>query len=346
MMQFTLLIPTYGRPALLRRLLHYYENKSFQYPIIIADSSDTTAFGENRETISHCRACKVEHHSFDPSIEFFEKVVRALKTVDTPYVSLCADDDFIASRSITRSVEFLTKHPSYSAAQGRSFTVEISDDRRLRVVAYPQHAIKGVDAKTRLESYFENPSANFYAIYRTAVLKEIMEHISRNRTDNTRFEELAVSSLGAISGNIAVLPTLHMVRQSSRKRADSGSRQTGSWVAVMESPAFTTNKERFLELITEALVEGGIERPAARQCIQTCFDIYLGQAQGNMPRPQRITLLDRLVALSLSPIATTKPRTLAVHLLRHIPFVRTLRSEFLPIAQLISQHPNGIETAP
>lgn len=345
MSQFTLLVPTRDRPALLQRLLHYYENESFQNFIVVADSSDTTAFEENRKTMSRCRACKVVHRGFDSSIEFFEKVVNALKTVDTPYVGLCADDDFIASHSVDRSVEFLTKHPSYNAVQGRSFTVEISNNQKLHVVAYPQHAVEGADAKTRFESYFKNPSPNFYAVYRTAVIKDIFARISRYRTDNTRFEELAVSSLAAVSGNIAVLPTLHMVRQTSRNRTDSGSKQTGGWRTIVQLDSFTKNRQIFIAMLSEALRKHGMDSHSAEQVVVRCFDTYLAQALGTIKRPQRISILERAIAATLSPTSphSTFRRLGAYALLRLSPRLQTLHVEFSTTASLIEKYPDGIK---
>lgn len=344
MTRFTLLVPTYGRPALLRRLLHYYENYNFQHSIAIADSSDTTVSEENRETISRCHALKATHISFDPAIEIYTKITSALNSIDTPYVGLCSDDDFIASHSIARSFGFLEKHPRYSAVQGRSFTVEISSDRGLRVVAYPQHAVEGADAKNRVESYFKNPTSNFYAIHRTEILKETLARISRYRTDNTRFEELAVSSLGAISGNVAVLPTLHMVRQSSRNRIDSGSKQTGGWRMITQTPSFAKDRGRFIDMLTEGLCEQGMKEDPARKLITRCFDSYLAQALGTAKRPRRLSLKERVIAATLSPASRASlVRRTGTAVLMHIsPRLQALHTECNPIITLIEKYPDGI----
>ena len=343
MTQFTLLVPTYGRSTLLRRLLHYYENENFQHSIVIADSSDRAAFEENRETISRCHALRVTHISFDPAIEIYTKITNALNSIDTPYVGLCSDDDFIASRSIARSFEFLEKHPRYSAVQGRSFIAEISNDG-LRVSAYPQHGVEGPTVTARIESYFRNPTSNFYAIYRTPIFKDILARISRYRTSNTRFEELAVSSLGAVSGNVAVLPTLHMVRQNSRNRTDSGSKQTGGWSMIMQTSSFAKDRGRFIDMLSEALCEHGVGEDPARKLITRCFDNYLAQALGTTERPRRLSLKERVIAATLSPASSASPvRRMGATVLMHIsPRLQALHTECNSIIALIEKYPDGI----
>jgi len=343
MNNFTLLVPTRGRATLLRRLLAYYESEKFPHPIIIADSSAPPILEENRDTVSRCRTINIEHRAFDPSTEIFEKIMSALTTVGTSHVGLCADDDFVAASSIRQSLAFLEKHPRYSAVEGRSFMAEPGRER-LHLSAYPQREVKGATAKTRIESYFENPTSNFYAIYRTGVFKDILARISRYRTDNTRFEELAVSSLGAIRGNVGVLPTLYMVRQSSRDRTDSGSQQTGGWRTIAEAPSFTKDRGRFIDMLTEALCEHGMEQVPARNLIIRCFDDYLAQALGTRESPRRLSLKERVIAATLSPASgTSLVRKIGAIALMHIsPRLRALRAECTPIITLIEEYPNGI----
>ena len=343
MNNFTLLVPTYGRAPLLQRLLTYYESEKFPHLIIVADSSAPPILEENRDTVSRCRSTNIEHRVFDPSIEIFEKITSALNGVSTSHVVLCSDDDFIAASSIDRSLAFFEKHSRHSAVEGRSFMAEPGRGR-LCMSAYPQREVKGATAKTRIESYFENPTSNFYAIHRTEIFKDILARISRYRTDNTRFEELAVSSLGAISGNVAVLPTLHMVRQSSRNRADSGSKQTGGWSMIMQTPSFAKDRGRFIDMLTESLREQGMEQVPAKNLITGCFDNYLAQALGTTERPRRLSLKERVIAATLSPASSTSPvRRRGATVLMHIsPRLQALHTECNSIIALIEKYPDGI----
>src|SRR3990167_5178120 len=97
MRTFSLLIPTFGRPALLRRLLTYLATQEFPHPIVVADSSIPAVRDENRNTILGHQNLTVVHHVFDPSIEIYKKITLALQSIESDSVGLCSDDDFLAA---------------------------------------------------------------------------------------------------------------------------------------------------------------------------------------------------------------------------------------------------------
>lgn len=340
---FSLLVPTFGRAALLRRLLSYYASTRFPYPIIIADSSIDDVRDENRDTISRCTELHITHRTFDPSIETFQKITEVLRSIESDAAGLCSDDDFLAAGAPARAVTFLARHEEYIAVQGRSFIANITHVPALSS-AFPQQGVYADTAVERLQSYFRNATANVYAIYRTSVFTDILAHIARFRTKNTRFEELAISGLGVIHGNVAVLNALHLVRQSSRNRVDSGSKLTGGWRHITESESFARDKARFIEMLSEALAERGTEKQVAFECVTKCFDAYLQEkVQGHPTRDPR-SVQERAIALMLSPQQGRLPpvRRILATLMRSHPTLQTIYREYSPIARLISQYPDGI----
>ncbi|HEY4520788.1 MAG TPA: TIGR00180 family glycosyltransferase [Candidatus Paceibacterota bacterium] len=343
MKTFTLLIPTYGRPALLRRLLTYYAEAHFPDRIIVADSSTRDITDENRDTTSGYPELHIIHRTFDPSIEIYQKMTEVLRSIDSDAIGLCSDDDFIAAAAPARAVRFLGQHEDYIAVQGRSF---IADTSRIRIPlsAFPQRPVRSNTATDRLQSYFQDPTANFYAIYRTTVFRHTLDRIMRFRTDNTRFEELAFSCLGAIEGNIMVLNALHLVRQSSRNRVDSGSKQTGGWPHVVRSTSFPKNKQLFMEMLSEALVEHGTEKSAARRLIVDHFESYLEEKLHPSYAREPRSIQERAIAMMLSPNQGRLPllRRGVAAITRGSPKMRALSKEYAPVAQLISQYPDGI----
>jgi len=345
MTPFSLLVPTFNRAALLRRLLSYYRTARFTYPIIIADSSPEDVLCENRDTIARCPELHITHRTFDQSIETFQKITEAAGSSDSDTIGLCSDDDFIATGAPARAVRFLSRHQEYVAVQGRSF---IADVARIPITlsAFPQRSVHAEMATDRLRSYFHDATANVYAVHRTSTFIDILARIARFRTDNTRFEELAISGLGAIHGNIAVLNSLHLVRQSSRNRADSGSRLTGGWRQAAESESFPRNKELFREMLSEALAEHSVETNVARKLVLECFDSYLEGKLRPAPIGEPRSIQERATAMMLSPDqGRLRPvRRIAATFMRTSPAMQTLSKEYAPIEQLISQYPDGIST--
>ena len=345
MTPFSLLIPTFNRAALLRRLLSYYTAAQFPHPIIVADSSVDDIRDENRDTISRCAGLHITHRTYESSTETFHKITDALRSIESDAIGLCADDDFLCAEAPARALRLLAQNPEYASVQGRSF---IADSTRgsLTLSAFPQRGVYAKSATLRLRLYFHNPTANFYAIHRTRVLKTAFTRLARFRTDNSRFEELAVSTLGAIEGDVAVLNALHYVRQSSKNRADSGSRLTGGWKHISESASFAKNREIFIQILAEALVERGIDKETAFECAAQCFDMYVQEKlDGNNVRDPR-SMQERAIALMLLPAQGRMPaaRRILAFLMRSYPPLRSIYREYSPIAQLISQYPDGIST--
>jgi hypothetical protein len=84
--QYSLLIPTYNRPAHLARLLRFLERQQATFRIAVLDSSAEEARRANREAV-RASGCDVRHLEFDSAIPPFEKFWRGAMQVETPFAS-------------------------------------------------------------------------------------------------------------------------------------------------------------------------------------------------------------------------------------------------------------------
>ena len=98
----TVVIPTQNRPQHLNRLLNCIRERVH---ILVADSSDLRS-GLGVNTTSSLLVEK-----FDVNTSFSKKIYEALKIVDTPYVQLCADDDFPILSTSERCMQVLENDP-------------------------------------------------------------------------------------------------------------------------------------------------------------------------------------------------------------------------------------------
>ena len=71
-MDHSILIPTYNRPANLRRLLSYFERSGLDLPVLVLDSSTDEQKTENRAVVRKS-SLDVAIHEFDSSLHPFEK---------------------------------------------------------------------------------------------------------------------------------------------------------------------------------------------------------------------------------------------------------------------------------
>jgi len=104
--KYTLIVPTYNRPVLLNGLLGHLATKRASFPILVLDSSQSAHRDQNSRIISKYKL-NTQHVLFDENIAFQSKISAQLAKVETPYVSLCADDDLVFPGAIEACVKEL-----------------------------------------------------------------------------------------------------------------------------------------------------------------------------------------------------------------------------------------------
>src|SRR5262245_29797980 len=108
--RYTLLIPTFNRPAHLRSLLGYLSARRLEYPIRVLDSSSGEALSRNRETVSRT-ALDVVHDIYDAAIPVHKKIGLGVASVESTYCSLCADDDVLFTDELNALLDILDADP-------------------------------------------------------------------------------------------------------------------------------------------------------------------------------------------------------------------------------------------
>src|SRR6476469_32421 len=104
----TLILILHNRTQNMLRLMEYYAG--IEWPVIIADSSTqpmNMIFEKNID------------YSYTPGLTFTQKIEHVLDKVQSKYVVMCADDDFIVPGAIAECCAFLDENSGYSTAQGR-----------------------------------------------------------------------------------------------------------------------------------------------------------------------------------------------------------------------------------
>jgi hypothetical protein len=82
--RYTLVIPTFNRPAHLRRLLGYMAARRFEYPIRVLDSSGDDALAQNRETVGR-GGLDLVHDVYDPATPMHKKIELGLAPVESTF---------------------------------------------------------------------------------------------------------------------------------------------------------------------------------------------------------------------------------------------------------------------
>ena len=217
--RYTLLIPTYNRPAYLRSLLGYLAARRFEYPIRVLDSSFAEALAQNREAIRQA-GLDVSHQVYDAATAVVVKLADGTQSVETPYCSLCADDDILFTNHLDQLLDQLDANPHLVAAHGYYINFKRGDVFDISDIFYWASSIEADDPLKRIVAQMGNYQAIFYAISRTSVLQSVLPQLAR--VQSPLAQELLASSLTLIAGGVCRLPNFFMARNTGPSIATEG----------------------------------------------------------------------------------------------------------------------------
>ena len=218
-LRYTLLIPTYNRSAHLRSLLGYLAARRFEYPVRVLDSSSGDALSQNREAVDRGGLDAV-HEVYDPAIPVHKKIVHAIRSVESTYCSLCADDDVLFTDHLGGLLDVLDADPALVVAHGYYVNFRPGEIFDVWHTDYSAPSIVAGDALERIVQQMSNYQAIFYAVHRTDVMKSI--HVPLDRVNSLWTQELLMSSLTLIAGGAHRAPQYYMARKTNPSIATEG----------------------------------------------------------------------------------------------------------------------------
>jgi len=213
-------MPTQNRAPFLRRAFRFYEDEKLPYRIVLADSSEPEMKAEVKRLVEFS-SLNIELHDYAFGFNPVRKFEFALSTIDTEYVVMIADDDFIFPGALISCVEFLKGNPTYSAANGRSYLFSIAETGVYGPVSsvevYPQRALEAASPERRFKTHMRNWTTNAYSVQRTGNLKDIIA-VHNRLGEDIRAMELHWYATNVIRGKVAKLDVDYNFRQNNNDK--------------------------------------------------------------------------------------------------------------------------------
>jgi glycosyltransferase domain-containing protein len=197
------------------------ENIFDDFDYIIADGSKKESNRiifkclENKENIKYVR------YPFDANVEdYIRKITDAVSQVETPYVMICDNDDFLNYKGIIKCIEVLEINTDYGFSHGTIRGIsKIKGDREGKNQRYKIHDYKldvlsvdgltGIDAiKKSLVPY----SYVWYGVYRTEVYKKIWNILDSSSIKNLYLIEIFQSHLAFTYAKLKAVKYTHYIR--------------------------------------------------------------------------------------------------------------------------------------
>lgn len=204
--KLTIIIPTHNRPLPMKRAINYYS--SWNCRVIICDSS--LHFSEEKEHSN------IDHVHF-PQQNFSEKIYNAIQLVTTPFVCLCADDDFLSEDGITRGMNFLEANEDYVSVQGRYIQFWLAGNHIPCVPLYEQAFgmhFNEENPEQRILSSAHSGMHQLYSLHRTEILKHSFSICKDIKLPT--LSEYSSNIVGVIFGKHIMLPIFWMARDRER----------------------------------------------------------------------------------------------------------------------------------
>ncbi|MCU0120643.1 TIGR00180 family glycosyltransferase [Pseudomonas sp. B2M1-30] len=212
--QLTVVLISHERPAFLRRAVTFYS--SLPYRILVLDSSAEAQPGMAG------RYPNVDYQHL-PQYGYWgirAKLAYGVDQVATPLMVFAADDDFHVPEALHESVAFMQANPDYSLCHGYSMMYlslanSVSYYRRDKKVC--EDYASDV-AQERIHDYLYQYLPPFYAVQRTAVLREWYEVLPHDTS--FQWQEVGHTYYLLARGKARILPIPYVVRELNYQHSD------------------------------------------------------------------------------------------------------------------------------
>ena len=286
--RFTIIIPTYNKPDYLKRILTYFLSFKKRINIIVLDGSD-----EVFPDISVYED-KIEYlHT--PKLDPFERSKLALNKINTPYVLVCADDDFVVPDAVIKVIDFLDNNPDYASGQGVSYSFYYKNHFIEKYSPFWDMNNRKINDNTpseRIINIMSNWILIAYSVFRTEVFKVINENIYfglKVFRYNTALTELLYNIYTIIEGKHIVLPLLYSAREVA---FNSSGYITAFLEEVVYKKKYRQDYQNFLQFTSEYLSkEEKIDIEEARRVIKNavyCFICIFLPGFYHIPLPRKL----------------------------------------------------------
>lgn len=242
MYNFTLIIPTHNRHGYLERSVNYYQELKAE--IIYCDSSENAYQGEISSNVRYLHL---------PSQRFGNKVMEALTYVETQFVALCADDDFIIIDALYEGVTTLEEDTRFKTAVGKyvAFYEKFDGNFYSPYQALPSTLM--YDSKKNATLFFRNYYQILWAMYDRDILIKSFNIISQGSFKNDNFIEIVIGACACFNGGIKFLDTIWGVRELNVQDHWGAQHKT---ISSVHSGQIKNDYHAFRRLLDEATFKG------------------------------------------------------------------------------------------
>jgi glycosyltransferase domain-containing protein len=245
----TVVIPEHNRPLHLKRLLDFY--LKYDIHIIVSDSTESEfSFLKDYEE-------KITYRHY-PEMPLAEKINAIGHLITTPFVFMCANDDFIIPETVRKIVSFLEDNNEYDSGQGIYVKFDPLQAEIKPQLIYENMLNEKLDetkSRDRLSHLMGNYFQFYYAVFRTELFTKIYASVIKEHKtvlNNLRLLEIYVSCYAAIESKHIILTELYGARESIFMSAGA---VTDKLPQIVKSARYKNEYSAFIKLLSGIIKE-------------------------------------------------------------------------------------------
>lgn len=221
---FTLVLLVKGRDNFSVRWLKYMDKINFKHPIIISDGANDGFLDNLIKNHPYKNKLNITFKQFDTNAGFksyYEMKRDTLKEIQTKYVMICDNDDFIIESGLDEILNFLDNNNEFISASGKILNFEI-DNWKLKTYGnlyflppyiYSRLTDPVNNWSNQFEMVFTKFQPNFYNIFRKDVLVKIFEETAELNFSDLTINEFFIQLRANTLGKSKILDVHHYMRQ-------------------------------------------------------------------------------------------------------------------------------------
>jgi len=278
----TIVLTLKGREDFTPRWLDYHNRVGLPWPVLIGDGapSDATA-----AMVARASALRTTYRRYDDRdlLAFYRKLHDLVAAVDTRYVMLCDNDDFVLPDGVARSIRFLDDNPDYVSCTGAVLGVYVTDASfadKDRVFGGERYGLRPIydtpistdtDAEARVTHLLHNYVPTWYAVHRrNALLKVFADLVERRISDVGLMELFVATKLAALGRQKADASFASYLRQLN---SSLGAASSSGLLADVPSASVGDDIEAMLGSLAADIANGAQESELVRR-LRIALDAY------------------------------------------------------------------------
>tara|TARA_B100001057_G_C22703221_1_gene892658 strand:- start:344 stop:1162 length:819 start_codon:yes stop_codon:yes gene_type:complete len=150
-----------------------------------------------------------------PKKKFAEKILVALEKTNTPFIALCADDDFILLDSLYKGYDVLNNFKIFNTVLGKTITFHENFDGFFYGSKLKLTKDINYNSYTNASMLFADNHQVLWGMYSKSSIQKSFEIIKKAKLKNDNFIEIIIGAISCYEGGVKFLDDIWSVRELS-----------------------------------------------------------------------------------------------------------------------------------